>query len=125
MKKLLVIVVCCLCLCGCKKENQIQTTVCLKSYNTLNMHSVEIYNSQNNNIISYSLGMVYSFETSEEVLEKENELLNIYKDKNLIQVDKTSVYEWSLKDVKQTGKLSDKINELQNNNYICETRDAK
>lgn len=125
MKKLLLIAVCCLILCGCKKENQIQTTVCLRSYKSLNMHNVEVYNSLDNDIVSYSLGIVYSFKTKEEALEKENELLNIYKNDDLVKVIDTNVYEWTLKDVNQTGSLKDKVYELQNNNYTCETKNTE
>lgn len=125
MKKIILVVVCCLCLCGCEKEDQIQTTVCLKNYGNLNMHSVEVYNSIGNDIISYSLGMVYSFDTTKEALEKKNELLTVYKNEDSVVVDGTTVYEWTIKDVKQTGNLKNKIHELQNNNYTCETRDAK
>lgn len=125
MKKIILVVVCCLCLCGCKKENQIQTTVCLKSYGNLNMHSVEVYNSIGDDIISCSLGMAYSFDTTEEAFEKKNELLAVYKSEDSVRVDGTTVYEWTIKDVKQTGKLKNKIHALQNNNYTCETRDVK
>ena len=125
MKKNLLIAIGCLCLYGCGNDAQKQTTVCVREDKNFNMTSIEIYNSQSNNIISYSLGMLYSFNTTTEALEKEKELLNVYEDKSLISLDGKDVYEWTLKDVETTGNLNDKINELQTNRYVCETRDVE
>lgn len=125
MKKILFILMCCLCLCGCEKDIKKQTTVCIREYTHLNMTSVEIYNSQNNTITSASLGMLYSFDTSLEALKEYKKLLDTYEDKSLISFDEKNVYEWGLKDAEMTGDLANKINELESNNYICETRNVE
>ena len=85
-----------------------------------------MYNAVGNNITSYSLGFVHSFFNEEDANEKRNELLNansVYQEnENLIEVIGTNVYEWNLKDVEYSGILKDKIQELNNDNYECETK---
>lgn len=125
MKKILFVMLCCLCLCGCNKE-ETTVTVCVRSYQFINASSIEMYNAVGNNITSYSLGFVHSFSNEEDANEKRNELLNansVYQEnENLIEVIGTNVYEWSLKDVEYSGILKDKIQELNNDNYECETK---
>lgn len=125
MKKILFVMLCCLCLCGCNKE-ETTVTVCVRSYQFINESSIEMYNAVGNNITSYSLGFVHSFSNEEDANEKRNELLNansVYQEnENLIEVIGTNVYEWSLKDVEYSGILKDKIQELNNDNYECETK---
>lgn len=125
MKKILFVMLCCLCLCGCNKE-ETTVTVCVRSYQFINASSIEMYSAVGNNITSYSLGFVHSFSNEEDANEKRNELLNansVYQEnENLIEVIGTNVYEWSLKDVEYSGILKDKIQELNNDNYECETK---
>ena len=130
MKKILFILMCCFCLCGCDNNNNENTiTICAKYYKHINEGSIEVYYAVGDEIISRSLGFVYIFNTQDEANRKRNELLksnNVYSDnENLIEINDTVVYEWGLKDVEMTGDLNSKISELENSNYICETRDVE
>ena len=90
--------------------------------------SVTVYKSKGNNITHESLGWVYEHESATDAIDTENELLNtdFYKNRpELIERQRTTVYEWTIKNGNSNGNLNDSIKKLENNEYTCVTEESK